>query len=509
MTDLIVVGSGIAGLTAALRAADAGAAVTLVTKATLADAGTSAAQGGIAAVMRADDTTAAHARDTLAAGAGLCDPDAVRVLVEEGPARVRDLIRAGVAFDRDGSGALAGGLEAAHSAPRILHAGGDATGRVIEQALLARVRQSRVRVLVHAFLVDLVVRDGRVCGANLLIDGAVRTLRAGAVLLATGGAGRLYAHTTNPAVATGDGIAAALRAGAAVADLEFVQFHPTVLAHDAPFLVSEAVRGEGAVVRDEDGRRFLFDAHPDGELAPRDVVARAIARRIREQGGRPVLLDAKGLGAGDTAGFLARRFPTIDAAVRARGLDWARAPIPVQPAAHYLMGGIATDLGGRTSLPGLYAAGETACTRVHGANRLASNSLLEGAVFGVRAADAARTDVPATGTHTVPAIRVAPAIVRTGAPGFSRAALQQLMWTDAGLLRDAAGLAHAAAVLDAWTGDPRAARTVAEREDENLLTVARAVVSAATTRTASVGAHWRVDADPVAAAAPELEDALC
>ncbi|MHC3000432.1 L-aspartate oxidase, partial [Microbacterium sp. HJ5] len=380
----VVVGSGIAGLTVALHAVEHGCRVTLVTKDVLEHANTRYAQGGIAGVMFEDDRTSDHIRDTLVAGAGLADPEAVRVLAEEGPARIRELIELGVAFDRAADGRFVKGLEAAHSYPRILHSGGDATGTAIEKALVARLRASRVDVVEHAFLIDLVVEGGRVRGVDLLVgespdeSGRRQRVEADAVVLATGGAGELYAHSTNPAVATGDGIAAALRAGAEVRDLEFFQFHPTVLAVGDSFLVSEAVRGEGATLIDDQGQRFAFDAHPDGELAPRDVVARAIARRMDLQAGRPVLLDATHLHSddpGERAAFLARRFPTIDRAVRDRGLDWAREPIPVTPAAHYLMGGVTTDLFGRTTLPGLYAVGEVARTGVHGANRLASNSL--------------------------------------------------------------------------------------------------------------------------------------
>ncbi|MFV4914075.1 FAD-dependent oxidoreductase, partial [Microbacterium lacticum] len=398
----MVVGSGIAGLTAALHAVASGCRVTLVTKDALEHANTRFAQGGIAGVMFDDDSAAAHLRDTLVAGAGLSDPEAARVLVDEGPARIRELIAWGVAFDREPAGGFVKGLEAAHSYPRVLHAGGDATGSAIERALVARVRAAAVRIVEPAFLRDLVVEAGRIVGVDLLVgDGSApvrERIAADAVILATGGAGQLYAHTTNPPVATGDGIAAALRAGAAVVDLEFVQFHPTVLpgsAAEAPFLVSEAVRGEGAVLRDEQGRRFMLEVHPDAELAPRDVVARTIAEVMAAQDGRPVLLDATGLRPTrkQTTAFLAARFPTIDAAVRERGDDWAREPIAVTPAAHYLMGGVTTDLSGRTSVPDLYAVGEVARTGVHGANRLASNSLLEGAVFGARAGDAVAADV--------------------------------------------------------------------------------------------------------------------
>lgn len=490
MTTVVVVGSGIAGLTAALHASEAGCRVTVVTKGALPDTNTRWAQGGIAAVTDPADTVASHAADTVTAGAGLNDPAAVDVLVGEGPERIAELVERGVAFDRTADGDFSRGLEAAHAVARVLHAGGDATGAAIQAALGDAVRRSDIVVREHALLRDLVVTEGRVTGVELA-DG--QRLPADAVILATGGAGQLYAHTTNPAGATGDGIAAAIRAGAAVADLEFVQFHPTALAVGAPFLVSEAVRGEGAILIDDTGRRFAFDAHPDGELAPRDVVARANARAMARQHGHPVRLDATALG----AARLARRFPTIDAAVRERGLDWAREPIPVTPAAHYLMGGVVTDLDGRTTVPGLYAVGETARTGVHGANRLASNSLLEGAVFGARAGDAVATDRPWHAPAVEPT-RPLPTAVADDAPAFSRAALQRLLWDHAGLERDAAGLDRAASILAAW----RAQHLALSIEDENLLLLATHVVDAARMRTTSVGAHFRTDAlDPAADAA--------
>ena len=511
--EVIVVGSGIAGLVTALHAVEHGCRVTLVTKDVLEHANTRYAQGGIAGVMFDDDRVEDHIRDTLIAGAGLSDPVAVRVLAEEGPARIRELVDLGVAFDRDAEGAFVKGLEAAHSYPRILHSGGDATGTAIEKALVARLRASVVRVVEHAFLVDLVVRDQRVRGVELLVGdgphlpGRRETVEADVVVLATGGAGELYAHTTNPPVATGDGIAAALRAGADVSDLEFFQFHPTVLQGKADaagigvgesFLVSEAVRGEGATLIDERGRRFAFDAHPDGELAPRDVVARAIARQMELQDGRPVLLDATGLRPTyeERRAFLARRFPTIDRAVRERGLDWAREPIPVTPAAHYLMGGVTTDLYGRTSLPGLYAVGEVARTGVHGANRLASNSLLEGAVFGARAGDVIASDLTSgewPAASAAPRLVPVPPLDDVPPPPFTRKALQQLMWEDAGLVRDESGLRHAASVLSSWRSAARTPRTEAEFEDENLLLVAQEAVAGAVARRESVGAHFRRD----------------
>ncbi|WP_217180348.1 L-aspartate oxidase [Streptomyces sp. AC495_CC817] len=484
--NVVVAGSGIAGLTTALHAHEAGHRVTLVTKGALGDGSTGFAQGGVAGVYGPGDSAARHAADTLDAGAGLSDAAAVDVLVRDGAARIAELIARGVAFDRGPDGELLLGREAAHSHARIVHAGGDATGAAISRALVAAVRATALTVVEHAFLSDLIVHSGVARGVRLLRDGEVAELEADAIVLATGGAGHLYAHTTNPIGTTGDGIAAALRAGAAVADLEFMQFHPTILDAEPAFLVSEAVRGEGATLLDEDDRRFVFDSHPDGELAPRDVVARAIARRAAEQGAS-VRLDATMIG----AERLAQRFPTIDRVTRERGFDWAAAPLPVTPAAHYLMGGIVTDLDGRTSIPGLFAVGETARTGVHGANRLASNSLLEGAVFGARAA-------AALGVST-PALRVAPAVPapspmvrrdREAAPAFSRRALQQLMWREVGLLRTERGLARALTTLRAWIADAAPPTTVASHEDANLLLLAEATATAALHRTVSVGAHY-------------------
>jgi L-aspartate oxidase len=361
--NIVVVGSGIAGLTAALHATEAGHRTTLVTKDALGGGSTPLAQGGVAGVYGAGDSPSMHADDTLTAGAGLSDAAAVDVLVGDGPARIAELITRGVAFDRDGSGRLLLGREAAHAHARIVHAGGDATGAAISHALIAQVRAADIDVIEHALLADLLLADGVVHGIRMLRDDALADLHADAVILATGGAGQLYEHTTNPVGATGDGMAAAIRAGAAVADLEFMQFHPTVLAGGGDaFLISEAVRGEGAALVEEDGRRFVFDVHPDGELAPRDVVARAVARQAALQGS-PARLDATMIG----AARLAERFPTIDRVTRERGFDWSREPIPVTPAAHYLMGGVVTDLDGRTTLPGLFAARtvspRTACSR--------------------------------------------------------------------------------------------------------------------------------------------------
>ncbi|MFF2271120.1 L-aspartate oxidase [Agromyces sp. NPDC058136] len=533
MTRVLVIGGGIAGLWAAVRAADAGCTVELVTKTELAETNTRYAQGGIAAALFPDDSADRHFADTMTAGAGLSDAEAVRVLCDEGPARVRDLIRFGVAFDRGESG-LSRGLEAAHSRARIVHAGGDATGAAIEAALVGTVRRRAVRIDERTMLVDLLVEPApgpngagvpTVVGALLLDEhGRLVERRADAVVLATGGSGRLYTHTTNPDVATGDGVAAAWRAGAEVADLEFTQFHPTALAAPGTPLISEAVRGEGAVLRDARGIRFMPEVHPDAELAPRDVVARAVWRRMAEQGGAPVLLDATALG----GMFLAERFPGLDRVVRDAGFDWAHEPVPVTPAAHYAMGGITTDLEGRTSLAGLFAVGECARTGVHGANRLASNSLLEAAVFAERVARAIAGEPAAAGelppAGPVPSVGslgrhaepppARPGVSRRGADGahptVDRAALQELMWRHVGLERDERGLREASALLETWRAAPPVDRRSAE--DRNLLDLARLTVAAALARRASVGAHFRTDdpAAPIAAAhspAPELEAA--
>lgn len=479
---VVVVGTGIAGLIAAHRAS-ARHEVVLVTKSRLAESNTRYAQGGIAVAMFPDDSVESHVADTLRAGAGLCDPAAVEVLCSEGPGRVRDLIALGVEFDRE-DGELVRGHEAAHSSRRVLHAGGDATGFAIESALLRAVRRVAVEAHEHTFVTDLVVDDGVVRGVDVVAaDGSTRRVPADAVILASGGAGQLYRHTTNPEVATGDGIAAAWRAGAAVSDLEFYQFHPTALALPGNHLISEAVRGDGAVLRDADGARFMLDVHPDAELAPRDVVARGIAAAMARQGGTPVVLDATGLG----AEYLRRRFPGITAACAERGIDWTTTPVPVTPAAHYAMGGVRTDLDGRTTLPGLYAVGEVACTGVHGANRLASNSLLESLVFAWRAADALESPWRAFALATE---RLAPSRPAGAGAPVDREALRDLMWTAAGLERDAAGLAAAWDTLAGWRADGD--RPV-DREDANLLDLARLVVAAAARREESRGAHARRD----------------
>jgi L-aspartate oxidase len=423
------------------------------------------------------------------------------VLCSEGPARVRDLMRLGVVFDRH-NGELARGLEAAHTRARVLHAGGDSTGLAIELALARAVRAAGISVMEYTFACDLILRHDHVAGLQVMsAQGGRHDIEADAVILASGGAGQLYRQTTNPAVATGDGVAMALRAGAQLADLEFYQFHPTALAvPGGPFLISEAVRGEGAVLLDANGRRFMQHIHAGAELAPRDVVARGIARQMAAQGGKPVLLDATGL----STSFLAQRFPTIDAACRARGLDWSSAPIPVTPAAHYWMGGVRTDIWGRSSVPGLFAVGEVACTGVHGANRLASNSLLESLVFAWRCAGFLLKEDVAKGTTAPSSLRVS----RSGEQGFppllpvpqskpvrdaqvvDRAVLQSLMWNAAGMERSAAALEAAIRQLDQWQASDA---TMQDLETGNLLLLARVIVAAAVARRESRGAHFRED----------------
>lgn len=506
MATVVVIGSGIAGLTAALTAAQ-NHTVTLVTKGYLTDSNTRYAQGGIAAALFGDDSAAAHAADTLRAGDGLCDLDAVRVLCEEGPIRVRELLDIGVPFDRNPVGGLSRGNEAAHSAPRILHAGGDSTGHAIETTLVRSLVEAGVTVLEHHFLADLTISEAvprRATGVVLISeDGEERRYTADAVILATGGAGQLYAHTTNPAIATGDGIAAAWRAGAAIQDAEFYQFHPTALDVPGRFLISEAVRGEGAILVNRSGERFMFRFHPDGELAPRDIVARGIATEMAAQAGAPVFLDATALG----SELLEQRFPMISRVCAQYGLDWTSEPIPVTPAAHYWMGGIATDVWGRTSVDGLFAIGEAACTGVHGANRLASNSLLEAAVFAHRAAlaiDRPRLElVENESDHTASTRAAGPArhgsiavaapvpSTATATQEWSRAAVQELMWSAAGLYRSATGLSEAAAALAELSTKP--ATSTAAREDNNLLDLARLTIASALAREESRGAHYRTD----------------
>ncbi|MEU3269128.1 L-aspartate oxidase [Streptomyces bacillaris] len=506
--DVVVVGSGVAGLTTALRCAAAGLDTVVVTKARLDDGSTRWAQGGIAAALGEGDTPEQHLADTLVAGAGLCDEEAVRTLVTEGPDAVRRLITTGAHFDTTDSGDIALTREGGHHRRRIAHAGGDATGAEISRALVEAVRAAALRIIENALVLDLLTdAEGRTAGVSLHVMGegqhdGVGAVRAPSVVLATGGMGQVFSATTNPSVSTGDGVALALRAGAEVSDLEFVQFHPTVLFLGAESegqqpLVSEAVRGEGAHLVDASGTRFMLGQHELAELAPRDIVAKAITRRMHEHGTEHMYLDARHFG----ARMWEQRFPTILAACRAHGIDPVTEPVPVAPAAHYASGGIRTDLRGRTTVPGLYACGEVACTGVHGANRLASNSLLEGLVFAERiAADIAETRPPRT--EPAEAAGDADAPVPLLAPE-ARTAIQRTMTRGAGVLRSAASLAtaaeelealHRSAAADADDPDPKVAVPGVDTwEATNLLLVSRVLVAAAREREETRGCHWRED----------------
>jgi L-aspartate oxidase len=519
--DVLVLGSGVAGLSAAVRLAAplsttgrtdsaTGLRVGVLTKAELYQSATRWAQGGVAAVLGGDeDSTDLHLADTLAAGAGLCDTDAVRVLVDEGPTRVHELIAMGAVFDRQPGGALALAREGGHSTARVVHAGGAATGAEVERALVDATRSSAAAVLEEWFALDLLVEGGRCRGVRALsAAGRVVEVRATHTVLATGGAGQLFAVTTNPAEATADGLAMALRAAVPVTDVEFMQFHPTALHHPAmprP-LLSEALRGHGALLRDAHGERFV------DELAPRDVVSRAMAERMQLQGVESLWLDATALASFDS------RFPTIAASLRAIGLDPARDWLPIAPAAHYLSGGVLTDLSGATALPGLWAAGEVACTGVHGANRLASNSLLEGMVFGARLAESilaggdgpTRTGVmgtylegggqpvgPGPEGHQAGESDDGPTAGEQTWPDVAktRDQLQRHMIEGAGVVRSDVSLARAGAAVDAIGAAVGAGTPVDRAHGElgNLVTAAKSVLRSATIRCETRGAHARSD----------------
>ncbi|MEZ0068838.1 L-aspartate oxidase [Streptacidiphilus sp. MAP12-20] len=506
-TDVVVVGSGVAGLTTALRVRAAGLRVLVVTKAMLDDGSTRWAQGGIAAALGDGDTPEQHLEDTLVAGAGLCDEEAVRTLVTEGPDAVRRLMATGADFDRDGDGEIMLTREGGHHRRRIAHAGGDATGAEISRALVSAVRDVRddegVELIEHALVLDLLTdAEGRTAGLTLHVMGegqrdGVGAVHARAVVLATGGLGQVFSATTNPAVSTGDGVALALRAGAEVADLEFVQFHPTVLwlgpeAEGQQPLISEAVRGEGAYLVDADGVRFMVGQHELGELAPRDIVAKGIMRRMHETGAEHMFLDGRHFG----AEMWEERFPTILASCRSHGIDPVTELIPVAPAAHYASGGVRTDLRGHTSVSGLYACGEVACTGVHGANRLASNSLLEGLVFAERiAADIIERDrlgklAPRHEDATRP-VEIVPLLAAE-----ARAEIQRVMTRGVGVLRNADSMAEATEGLAALSG-PNPEKTeppqVETWEATNLHLVSSALAAAALLREETRGCHWRED----------------
>ncbi|MGW1468855.1 L-aspartate oxidase [Streptomyces sp. NPDC002308] len=503
--DVVVIGSGVAGLTTALRCVAAGLDTVVVTKARLDDGSTRWAQGGIAAALGEGDTPEQHLGDTLVAGVGLCDEPAVRTLVTEGPGAVRRLIDTGALFDTDESGDIALTREGGHHRNRIVHAGGDATGAEVSRALVEAVRTRALHTVENALVLDLLTdAEGRTAGVSLHVMGegqhdGVGAVRAPSVVLATGGMGQVFSATTNPPVSTGDGVALALRAGAEISDLEFVQFHPTVLFLGADSegqqpLVSEAVRGEGAYLVDASGTRFMTGQHELAELAPRDIVAKAITRQMQLSGTQHMYLDARHFG----AEMWERRFPTILAACREHGIDPVTEPIPVAPAAHYASGGVRTDLHGRTTVPGLYACGETACTGVHGANRLASNSLLEGLVFAERIAADIAERRPARTEAVRPEGGPRAALL---APE-TRTTIQRIMTRGAGVLRSAESLAAAARELEALhdgaagagAPDGKAAVPGVEAwETTNLLLVARVLVAAASARAETRGCHWRED----------------
>jgi L-aspartate oxidase len=492
--DFLIIGSGIAGLRAAISLADAGDVV-MLTKADPRESNTGYAQGGIAAAVGADDSPALHFSDTIAAGDGLCVPDAVNVLVSDGPRYVRELIEWGVAFDRDSAGNPALGREAAHSVRRVLHAR-DTPGREIGRVLWQKVQSHpRVRVFEDALALSLVTRNGECRGAGFVDrSGQLQEVDAPRTLIATGGAGQVYRETTNPEIATGDGIAMAFEAGARITDLEFIQFHPTALSvPGAPrFLLSEALRGEGAWLVNAAGERFVHRYEPAGDLASRDLVARAIVREV-ERTNAPVFLSMAHL----DHDYIRRRFPAITDACRRAGLDLATDRIPVSPAAHYVMGGIETDLDGRTSIAGLFAAGEAACTGVHGANRLASNSLLEGLVFGARAADAMVRPVRSAAGFAA-SVEAMESVTRCADDAPSVAVVRDLMWRHAGLLRSRDTLDSLETRLIGWWVQltRRRSATIADRELRrlsSLVTVGLLIARAAVRREESRGGHFRTD----------------
>jgi L-aspartate oxidase len=506
--DVVVIGSGIAGLTAALRLKDHVDKVLVVTKDVLDAGSTQWAQGGIAAALGPGDSPSQHERDTLMAGAGACDAEAVRVLVTEGPDAVRELIALGTNFDLHPDGELSLTREGGHHRDRIAHAGGDATGAEIQRSLIAAVARSpEIDVVEHALAVDLLpAADGGVAGVTLHVLGegqhdGVGAVRCRAVVLASGGLGQVFSQTTNPPVSTGDGMALAYRAGATLRDLEFVQFHPTVMwlgpdSRGQQPLISEAVRGEGAFLVDWAGNRFMQGVHELADLAPRDVVAKAITRLMIESGHPHMWLDARhlGPGLGDRAAseasvsrFWEKRFPTILATCRRHGVDPVTELIPVAPACHYASGGVATDLWGRSSLAGLYATGEVACSGVHGANRLASNSLLEGLVFSRRIAEVLPTDLREW-TEPVQDLRPDGLV-----DGGIRKALQEEMTTRAGVLRTAEGLRAGLGRLDELGRSPAAAVGQDAWEATNLLTISTLLTEAALLREETRGSHWRED----------------
>ncbi len=493
--DYIIVGSGIAGLYTSLLAREQGS-VLILTKGSIDECNTKYAQGGIAAAIGVGDSAELHYRDTIAAGAGLCDPEAVRILVEEAPDRITDLVNFGVPFDTL-NGEVALTREAAHSGPRILHAGGDATGEHIEVTLSRMASLAKIAILEHFLATEIIVEDGVVKGVRALdcATGSLEEFGCKFVILATGGSGRLFKSTTNPDIATGDGIALAYRAGAEITDMEFFQFHPTALRLPGviPFLISEAVRGEGAILRNVDGHKFMFDYSPEGDLASRDIVARSILAEMRKAGSDRVFLDATHL----PRHKISARFPQIYRFCLDHGLNITKALIPVAPAAHYMMGGVKTNAWGESNIAGLFAAGETACTGVHGANRLASNSLLEVVVFakrilqrtgeGVKPSELARQ--PSAGDYFSLPERESSGSV----PPLSLLALQSLMWDEVGMVRSGEGLEKAASILASWQKSADKPSDRPSYELDNMILTGRLMAEAALIREESRGAHFRSD----------------
>lgn len=492
--DYIIIGSGIAGLYTALLAKEIGS-VLILTKGSIEDCNTKHAQGGIAAAIGKNDSPELHFQDTINAGDGLCDPEAVSILVNEAPDRIADLIKLGVPFDTlDGEIALT--KEAAHSVPRILHAGGDATGEHIEVTLSRRVRMSSIQVLEYCLATKILLDNGRVKGIRALDcrTGSSEDFECRFAILATGGAGRLFKYTTNSDVATGDGIALAFEAGAEIVDMEFFQFHPTAIRLPGvpPFLISEAVRGEGGILRNVDGYRFMPDYTPEAELAPRDVVARSILYEMRKTGSDRVFLDVTHI----PARRIATRFPHIYNFCRNHGLDITKGLIPVAPAAHYLMGGVKVNVWGETNIANLFAAGETACTGVHGANRLASNSLLEVVVFGKRIIERTREIDKITPTHKGVQANCYTLSKRKGTenvPRLNLPNLGSLLWDKVGIVRCGEGLSEAANILATWQDLLPQPTDRPSYELKNMVLNARLMTEAALLREESRGAHFRTD----------------
>jgi L-aspartate oxidase len=493
--DYIVVGSGIGGLYTALLAKEQGS-VLIITKGSIDDCNTKHAQGGIAAAVGKNDSPELHIKDTLNAGGGLCDEEAVNILVREAPARIADLVQYKVSFDTlDGEIALA--MEAAHSVPRVLHAGGDATGESIEMTLSQRVRESKILVLENFLATDILIEKGKVTGIRALDcrSGTAEEFQCRYLILTTGGAGQLFKYNTNSDIATGDGIALAFSAGAEIADMEFFQFHPTALRIPGvpPFLISEAVRGEGGVLRNTQGTRFMPQYHEQADLAPRDVVARSILNEMKKTGSDRVYLDITHL----PSTTITTRFPHIYRFCLDRGLDITRNQIPVAPAAHYMIGGVRTNSWGETNIAGLFATGEVACTGVHGANRLASNSLLEAIVFSKRIIERTKSKLKekAAGgekvkdTHCSLSQRPQPRAVPV--PGL--ATLQQMHWDRVGIIRDQEGLNSTAGILAAWQRSLPQPTDQPSYELSNLILTGRLLTEAALIREESRGAHFRSD----------------